>query len=399
LRSSMRRMMGHRRLETRRVPLGNVLIVGTWNYPLGLHLVQILFALAGGNRVVFKPSPLTPRLGAALNNALRNVVSDDFFRVEFWSNDAVCEQILKRQFQAVVFTGGTRGAQALAKVCGEAMIPFLPEASGSEAAVVLPKMSPWSVETLVDHLFWAVFHHSGQTCVSPRFWFIPKMHAEAVWTQVSKLFAVTPQEFLSRLELKTEAAKTEHKAWVDAMVSLPGAQLRRSAERPDFSAVRVGDLSALPKHTDPTFGPAFVVVEYESLDDVVRWIQESPWSLMTTCLGQPTTLEREVLDGLDASIVAWNEAVASVGDCAIPFGGRGQSGYGCTHGVEGLLQMTRPQTWVDVKMWPGLDLIQPRWTRMLGLNRAGEWLQQLDTNPVGLVKKVMSLGSRERKDA
>jgi delta 1-pyrroline-5-carboxylate dehydrogenase len=139
-----------------------------------------------------------------------------------------------------------------------------------------------------------------------------------------------------------------------------------------------------------TFGPGVLVVGYQDLNQAVDWIRRSPWSLMTCFFGKTDSRSAEVLQSLDASLISVNECVASVGDAAIPFGGRSLSGFGVTHGVEGLMQMSRSQSWVEVQRWPGLNWIQPSWKRIRELNDLGGVLKEFDEGPLVAAKRFVS---------
>ena len=383
--SNLPKTLGKRVLLQRRIPLGRLLIVGTWNYPVALHLVQILFGLAAGNRVVFKPSPLSPSIGRAFEALLRSFISEDQFQIWNPLQPQECVDAVERgDFQGVIFTGGTRGAQVFSRACGAAMIPFVCEASGSEAAIVLGNDRTQTIHENADHLLWAAFHNSGQTCVAPRFWFVPV-------TQLNTYFAIAKQKLIegrqalqSRVLLKSESVALEHEAWRTWVTALEGIEIFSSPERPEFSIAKLGRVECLSPECPASFGPGVLIVGYSSLEDVVERIRKSPWSLMSSIFGPADSIEinRKILSRLDASIVSIGECVISCGDAAIPFGGRGRSGFGVCHGAEGLMQLSRSQTWVDVKSWPGLSGVRPSWSHLHQLNSIANVLMDLKDQPL-----------------
>ena len=100
---------------------------------------------------------------------------------------------------------------------------------------------------------------------------------------------------------------------------------------------------------------------------------------MTTILGDVSSADQKILEGLDASIVSVGESIVAVGDAAVPFGGRGLSGYGVCHGVDGLLELTRSQTWVQAKPWPLSDKLgaRPSWRLLPSLKKTAQALKSL----------------------
>jgi delta 1-pyrroline-5-carboxylate dehydrogenase len=198
-----------------------------------------------------------------------------------------------------------------------------------------------------------------------------------------------PKSALIRAPLKNESVKSEHRRWREWLVS-QGSEVFELPERNEFFVGLQKSFDTLDPDSPATFGPGALVVSYQDLKHVVEWIRRSPWSLMTSVFGQPNSTQARELQRLDASLVSMNECVASVGDAALPFGGRAMSGYGVTHGVEGLMQMSRCQSWVEVQRWPGLGWIQPSWKRIQELNNLGGVLKEFDEGPLVAAKRLVS---------
>lgn len=395
LESSMGLMLGRRYLVQRRIPLGHVLIVGTWNFPLSLHLTQILFAAAAGNKVTFKASNFSPELGRTLGRILPDILGKELFQEWVPDSDAqVIERIRKGDFNLVIFTGGTTVAKIYAHACADAMIPLIAEASGSESVVVLDTAlgSSSCLTRTVDHLVWATFHHTGQTCVTPRYWFVPRSHLESVYESATKILDSEPDAVASRSPLQHERIVSEHQGWEKWALGLNGVQQFRSKLRPEFSIVKLPEVKHLPTDNPGTFGPAAMIVGYDKLEDVVTWICKSPWSLLTTVMGHPGSREMDLLSDIDTTIVSLNEAVTAAGDAAIAFGGRGASGYGVCHGLDGLRAMSRVQTWQEVRAWPGAGLLKatPSWSSMARLKKFGLSMRELNKSPLKAIKNIFS---------
>ncbi len=388
-------ILGRRDVVSRRIPLGRILVVGTWNFPLSLHLAQILFARAAGNRVTFKGSPFSPALTAAFERYLPDILGRDFFEVYRPEKDAdLLARIRAHDFDGVVFTGGTSGAKALAVACADALIPIVAEASGSEVGILLPDLV--SSETLLkealDHLCWATWHHSGQTCISPRYWFVPKAQVNQAWLLTQSILDANTEALLERPRLCNERVEAENQSWISFHSKLVGAELWSLAKRTEFSLVKIPDIRSLPSETPGTFGPSACIVGYSSLAEVVEWIRRSPWSLLTTVLGEAEDSQFEILSQLDTTIVSFGEGVVSAGDAAVPFGGRGLSGHGVCHGVDGLRSLSRVQTFQVVKSWPGAGAMKvlPRLSHLKDLKKIGDLLRSMETQPWGRLRRWIS---------
>jgi acyl-CoA reductase-like NAD-dependent aldehyde dehydrogenase len=362
-------ILGRRHLEERRLPLGRVLVVGTWNFPLSLHLAQILFALAAGNTVTFKSSPFTPEVARLFALELPRIFGPDRFRM--WEqDDAECVRAVEKgEFQGLIFTGGTSAAKIYARAAAESFTKCILEASGSEVALVHASTLEKGVPpAMLDHLLWALLHFNGQTCVAPRYWFVPQSHLDEVWSALRSTLssAEARESFASRAPLRHEGVVREFASWVEWASALSGAEVFRPLDDKPATFVRLPRLSDLPAQSPSSFGPGAVVVGYESFEEAVAWVRASPWSLMTQIYADKlSSTEWRSVESLETSIVSLGESIVSVGDPAVAFGGRGLSGSGVTHGIEGLRELTRVQVILEVHSWPlTTKWLYPSFTRV-----------------------------------
>jgi acyl-CoA reductase-like NAD-dependent aldehyde dehydrogenase len=392
VKSRLKKALGQRWIGQRRIPYGTVLIAGTWNFPVALHLVQILFAAAAGNKAVFKPSPLTKNFTKALATHLPRILGAERFEIfDPLEPSAVLDAIRARNFDLVLFTGGTQGAQVFAKACAEAFVPFIPEASGGEAALLLRSLASddRKLEQEVDHLLWAAFHNSGQTCVSPRFWLVPSDIGPKVFEMATRMLELYVDTLKSRPPLRSEAVRQELSSWLEWAKTAGLRKSYASTVRPEFSLHLANSLPTVSGESPPCFGPGVLIVPYNSIGEAAQWVRKNRWSLMTALFGSPQGDEQNILDQLDTSIVSSGEAITAVGDAAVPFGGRGASGWGVTHGLEGLMQLSRSQSFVEVRSWPGLQSLRPTWSKLPALLKAGAWLKDIETSPVKTIRRML----------
>ncbi len=369
IQSGLPGILGRRHLVERRLPLGQVLVVGTWNFPLSLHLAQILFALAAGNKVTFKSSPFTPEVARIFAHELPRIFGADRFRM--WEQgDAECVHAVERgAFEGLIFTGGSSAAKIYARAAAESFTKCVLEASGSEAALVHQSSLEKGVPpAMLDHLLWALLHFNGQTCVAPRYWFVPRSRLDEVWSSLKSTLA-TPEaheSFASRAPLRHEGVVREFTAWVEWASALKDAELLRPLQDQPATFLKLPRLADLPAESPSSFGPGAVVVGYESFEEAVAWVRQSPWSLMTQVYGEKLSREEwRSVETLETSIVSLGESIVSVGDPAVAFGGKGLSGAGVTHGIEGLRELTRVQVILEVHSWPlTTKWLYPSFTRV-----------------------------------
>ena len=180
-------MPGRGRIE--RQPLGVVGIIGPWNYPLQLTLGPAAIALAAGNRVMLKPSEITPRTSALLADLVAKAFAPDEFSVVQGGADVAAE-FAALPFDHLFFTGSTAVGRKVAEAAARNLTPTTLELGGK---------SPCIVDVSCDDLAGAALKiahgkllNGGQTCIAPDYVLLPRgreqAFAEAYRAAVARLF-------------------------------------------------------------------------------------------------------------------------------------------------------------------------------------------------------------------
>jgi acyl-CoA reductase-like NAD-dependent aldehyde dehydrogenase len=158
-------LLGQRGL-VRRVPLGRVGIIGTWNYPIQLLGIQIVQAVVGGNQVVVKPSERSPKTQRRLIElAWAAGLSREDLVVMSSDRMAGGRLLQEPHLDHVVFTGSTAVGTRVAESAAGRLLPTTLELSGCDSAIVLDDADP----VVAARSIWAsVTMNAGQTCMAPR---------------------------------------------------------------------------------------------------------------------------------------------------------------------------------------------------------------------------------------
>src|SRR4051812_2524252 len=165
-------------------PLGVVGVIGPWNYPVFTPMGSIVYALAAGNAVVFKPSEYTPAVGVFLADAFREAVPEQpVFQVITGFGDtgaALCRAGVDK----LAFTGSAATGRKIMAACAETLTPVLIEAGGKDALLV---DADADVEAAADAAVWGGMSNAGQTCVGvERVYVHEKVYDEFVAKTVEK---------------------------------------------------------------------------------------------------------------------------------------------------------------------------------------------------------------------
>ena len=143
-------------------PLGVIGVIGPWNYPVFTPMGSIVYALAGGNAVVFKPSEFTPGVGAWLVNAFAEVVPEHPVLQLVTGDGSTGAALCRAGVDKVAFTGSTATAKRVMATCAETLTPIVAECGGKDALIVDKDAD---LAAAADGAVWGGIANAGQTCI------------------------------------------------------------------------------------------------------------------------------------------------------------------------------------------------------------------------------------------
>ncbi|WP_166824587.1 aldehyde dehydrogenase family protein [Thalassoroseus pseudoceratinae] len=322
------------RTEIHRDPLGVVLILGTWNYPLLLTGVQMLQALVAGNAVFVKPGrdavPVTNLLAemlfeAGLDRNLLHVFTED---------PTPAKVLIETGVDKIVLTGSATTGKAVCRNAVETMTPTTMELSGCDA-VFVQRSADW--DRVFPALRFGLSFNSGATCIAPRRIFVPEEKLEEF---EERLLAMT--ETLPRIEPDPQAAATARKFVRDTVengATLLAGDLDSENLSESFPLIVSNAHQDMPLLNEDVFAPVLSLIGVPDDQAALATNRRCAYALGATVFGEGR--EAEILASqIDAGTVVVNDMLAPTADPRAGFGGRRLSGHGVTRGDEGLLQMT-----------------------------------------------------------
>ena len=319
-------------------PLGCVLIIGPWNYPLQLCLRPLVTALAAGNTVVIKPSELAPHSAALLSQAVAEHFDPTVVQV-VEGDASTAQTLLQERFDHILFTGGERVGRLVMAAAAEQLTPVTLELGGKSPAVVLADAD---LEVTARRLAWGRSLNAGQTCIAPDHLLVEQSRRDAlvaaIGTSLQRFYGDDPlqspdlgriindQQYqrLSRLlEQARERGQVLHGGRCDA-------QQRRI--EPTLLAVEDDDD---PLMQEELFGPLLPVLAVPDLNAAIRSIQRRAKPLAVYLFSHSRQAAAEVERRTSSGALVINDVVVQAMSCDLPFGGVGGSGFGRYHGHAG----------------------------------------------------------------
>lgn len=354
-------------------PLGVVGIVAPWNYPLQLTLAPATAALAAGNRIMLKPSELTPRFSALLaKEVARRFAPDEIAVVE--GDAAVGAAFAALPFDHLFFTGSTRVGRMVAEAAARNLTPVTLELGGKSPAIV--DASADLAEAAARIAFGKLLN-AGQTCVAPDYVLLPKGREDAfaaAWkAEVVRLFGDDPANpdytgivyapHRDRQQALVDDARTK-----GARVVWATSDPMRWANSGKFPPCLLFDTTEeMRVRTEEIFGPVLPVVAYDDLDGAIRRIVADERPLALYWFGRNATARDRVLRETVAGGVTIDDCLVHLAQENQPFGGVGASGMGAYHGEWGFRTFSKAKPIFLRPKASGLGLVRPPYGRTFDL--------------------------------
>lgn len=325
---------------TQRDPLGVVLIMGAWNYPMQLTLAPLVGAIAGGNCVVIKPGSYAVASSNALARVIKRYMDPECIRV-IEGNRSITSALLEQRFELIFFTGSGYVGRIVAKAAAEHLTPCVLELGGKSPCIVDRSAD---IEHTVQRLVWATFVNGGQTCVRPDFCMVHEDIAMEFFAQMQKtvreFYGTDPKqtEFFGRLinssaYKRLSALVNENK---DRLVI--GGDMDESERYIAPSVFDFGsDMEAFSSSglmQDELFGPLLPCYRYKNLEEVITFtknlITGKPLALYA--YGSNSHFINQIKTRTTSGGLCINDSVMHLVNHDLPFGGVGSSGMGSYHG-------------------------------------------------------------------
>jgi acyl-CoA reductase-like NAD-dependent aldehyde dehydrogenase len=341
-------------------PLGVVGVIGPWNYPVFTPMGSIAYALAAGNAVVFKPSELTPAVGAWLVSSFAEVVPEQPVLQLVTGMGQTGGYLARSHVNKIAFTGSAATAKKVMAACAENLTPMVAECGGKDAFIV---GADADLDAAADACAWGALSNAGQTCVGvERVYVVQDVYhtfLEKLTDRVSKIRPGDDREAdYGPMTLPGQAEVIErHIADAMARGGRPVIGGIGSIRRPFVGPVILADVPEESKAvTDETFGPTITVAKVANLEEGVERANASRYGLGGTVYAGSRRAAMAAARELKSGMTAINSVISFAAVPSLPFGGSGDSGFGRIHGADGLREFARPKAITRQWMKPLVNL-------------------------------------------
>jgi acyl-CoA reductase-like NAD-dependent aldehyde dehydrogenase len=338
--------------------LGVVGVIGPWNYPVFTPMGSIVYALAAGNAVVFKPSEYTPGVGKWLADSFAEAVPEQPVFQLLTGFGATGAALCRADINKLAFTGSAATGRKIMAACAENLTPVLIEAGGKDALLV---DADADIEAAADAAVWGGMSNAGQTCVGvERVYVHEKVYDSFVEKTVEKAKAVR-----SGSDTGAQIGPITMPAQLDIIRRHIADAIERGGKALVGGIDAVGErfvqptvLVDVPEDSiavrDETFGPTLTIAKVKDMDEAVEKANDSRYGLGSTVYAKARGME--LARRLRSGMTSVNSVISFAAIPTLPFGGVGDSGFGRIHGPDGLKEFTRAKAIARQRFRPPLAL-------------------------------------------
>jgi aldehyde dehydrogenase (NAD+) len=316
-------------------PLGVVLVIAPWNYPIQLLMIPVAGAIAAGNAVVMKPSEVSSATSAVLGKLVPQYFDKDAIAIV---EGAVPEttQLLAEKFDHIFYTGNGTVGRVVMRAAAENLTPVTLELGGKSPTIV-DKSANLAVAG--RRIAWAKYVNAGQTCVAPDYVLAHADIADKLVDEIRKsvkdFYGSDPQQSGDFARISSPRHFSRLKAMLTSGKIAIGGE---SDERQRYIAPTVlVDVTASDSvMQEEIFGPILPVLTVQSIDEAISFVNARSHPLALYVFAEDQKVNDKVVASTTSGGVTVNGTIFHMTGPFLPFGGVGESGMGAYHGRAGV---------------------------------------------------------------
>lgn len=355
-------------------PVGVVGIISPWNYPFQLAMMPLVAALAAGNRVMLKPSELTPRTAEFMAEFLAGLFPSEKVATVLGGAE-IGAAFARLRFDHLFYTGSTAVGRLVMQAAAENLTPVTLELGGKSPCILGEDAA---MPGAVDSILHGKLLNAGQTCIAPDYVLVPEAKREEfinlAGQAVRKLYpslkansdytSMVNERHYRRVLGYVEEAKAKGARVIELN---PAHETLDAGERKLSPTLVVEPRDDLAIMREEIFGPVLPVKTYRRLDEAIDYVNRRPRPLALYYFGADPRRRDEVLRRTISGGVSVNETLLHVAVEELPFGGIGASGIGAYHGEIGFQTFSHRKSVFLQSRFNGTWVLRPPFDKVTDL--------------------------------
>lgn len=337
-------------------PLGNILVIGAWNYPYQLSLSPLVAAIAAGNTCILKPSEIAFHASQAMAKIINENFQADFILV-VEGGVAETTELLKQNFDKIFFTGSTSVGKIVYEAAAKNLTPVTLELGGKSPAVVTKNAN---LDVAAKRIVWGKFLNAGQTCVATDYILVENSVKDKLIENLKKC--------IQKFDYKPGAAQ-----YTQIINDKNFTRLTKLIV--PNKVIFGGETDAQKRYIAPTlmdhitwdddvmkeeiFGPLLPILSYKKFEDALEIIGNHEKPLAAYLFSNDEREKELFTKRISFGGGCINDTVMHLGNDNLPFGGVGHSGIGNYHGKFGFECFSHQKSILSKTTWGEPNLKYP----------------------------------------
>ncbi|MEI5907771.1 aldehyde dehydrogenase [Bacillus spongiae] len=312
-------------------PYGTTLVIAPWNYPFQLAVSPMLGAIAAGNTVILKPSELTPNLSAVLVKIVNPHFDSGFLHVVEGGVEET-QQLLEQKFDYIFFTGSVPVGKIVMEAASKHLTPVTLELGGKSPCIVHHDVD---LSLAAKRVAFGKLTNVGQTCIAPDYLYVHKSIKDDFILELQKaihrFYGVNPIQNETYGKIVNERHFNRVKSYLKDGKILFGGNVDQTLHKIEPTLISPDRLDS-PVMQEEIFGPVLPILEYESIDEVIDFVNGRPKPLALYLFTKDAELQKRITTTISYGGGCINDTLMHIATPYLPFGGVGESGMGNYHG-------------------------------------------------------------------
>lgn len=348
-------------------PLGTVLVIGAWNYPLLLVMAPVIAAVSAGNCAVIKPSELASNVSQLIAEMVPQYLDNDAFAVVEGAVEETSE-LLKQKFDHIIYTGGEAVGKIVMRAAADHLTPVTLELGGKSPCIV---DNTANIDVTAARIVWSKWMNAGQTCVAPDYVLIEKSLAakliEAIKAKLTEFYGsdIASNDDYGRIINERHCMRLA--SYLEGQNIVHGGQVKVEDKYIEPTIVLDPALDSKLMQEE-IFGPILPIISLDNVSTAIPFVNQRAKPLALYAYTKSDAYEQQILHDTSAGMVCINDGFMFAANANLPFGGVGNSGMGAYHGKIGFDNFSHLKTVMKRSFLFDLDLRYPPFnSKKLGL--------------------------------
>jgi aldehyde dehydrogenase (NAD+) len=342
-------------------PLGVVLVIAPWNYPVQLALAPMVGAIAAGNTVVLKPSEIAPHTSGALAHFLPEYLDPEAVAVV---EGAIAETkaLLAERFDHIFYTGNGRVGRVVMEAASHHLTPVTLELGGKCPAIVDGSAN---LEVAARRIAWGKFLNAGQTCIAPDYVLVAREKedqlVELIRRAIFDFYGNDPKASPDYARIVSDNQFKRLSGLLGSGTVAVGGEQDKGTRYIAPTVLRDVAPDA-PAMQEEIFGPVLPVIPVDNADEAIAFVNAKDKPLALYVFAGDNAVANRVVESTSSGGACVNATLYHVTVPGLPFGGVGESGLGAYHGKASFDVFSHAKPVLKKSTRPDPDLAYPPYT-------------------------------------